>query len=317
MNRKLMAFGTASAALVALVSVSAASADTATDQGGQYHGVTPTRILDTRVSHTTLAAGATLKLKVSGANGIPAGITAADMNVTATGGTLGGHLTVFPDGVARPNASSVNYQKAPLNTANDITGTVATNGYVDVYNGSTGKVDVVVDVQGYFSTAPAPSVSVTTAAPLSADGTVLTHVGGRVGDPGFATPLTAAVTLQPGTYQYTLYADFSRRAGTGADNPAGNNTYGTAFLWADVNGDNAYDWKTNEALGGTVQTGAVPVDPTGSIEQPANGVGVFTLTTATKVLVGGFAYNSDTGQYGTGTGYFSFLGSNASFLRIG
>jgi hypothetical protein len=168
--------------------------------------------------------------------------------------------------------------------------------------------------------------SITTAAPLDgASGTVLTHVGGRIGDPGFATPLTEAVTLQPGIYQYTMYADFSRKPGTGQDNPAGNNTYGSVFLWADKDGNNAYDWKTGgEALGGTIQTGAVPVDPTGSIEQPGNGVGIITITAPTKVQVGGFGYNTNTGQYGTtvagqaapGAGDFSFLGANATFEKL-
>lgn len=314
---KLMAFSVASAGLVALVGVTAASADTSTDQGGQFHGVNPTRILDTRVTHNTIGSGKTLKLKVAGVGGIPTGITAVAVNLTATKGSTGGHLVVYPDGSAMQDVSALNYQKT-LTLDNGLTEPVGSDGYVNIYN-SAGTVDVTVDVQGYYLTAQSATVSLTNAAALNAGSTVLSHVGGRVGDPGFATPLTATVTLQPGTYEYTLYADFSRKAGTGSDNPAGNNTYGTAFLWTDVNGDNAYDWKSGEALGGTVQTGAVPVDPTGSIEQPANGVGVFTLTVPTKILVGGFAYNTNTGQYGTvgsdGAGDFSFLGANASFVK--
>lgn len=172
----------------------------------------------------------------------------------------------------------------------------------DGTNGTDGK-DALVSVQNLSPLDPA-------------NGTVLTHVGGRISDPGFATPLSDSVTLQPGTYNYTFYADFHRAAGSGADNPAGNNTYGTAFLWADKDGNNAYNWQSGEGLGQTVQTGAVPVTPTGSIEQSATGAGTFTLTAATKVQVGGFAYNSNTGQYGTGASDFSFQGVTATFEQV-
>lgn len=161
-------------------------------------------------------------------------------------------------------------------------------------------------------------VSLTTVNPLSADGTVLTHIGGTISSG--ITPVTQAVTLQPGTYQVTAYADFSRKAGTGQDNPAGNGTYGTLVVWGDKNNDGVYDWQNGEQIAGTAQTGALPITPTGSIEQSTSINDVFTLTEPTKVLLGGFGYNSNTGSYGTvgqpGAGDFSVLGAHANFVQL-
>jgi hypothetical protein len=317
--RKIMAFGAASAALVAMVGVTAASADTGSGGGGgaNYHALNPSRIADTRKT-VALGAGKVLRVKVAGVGGVPtSGAAAAELDVTATGAEGKGYLAAYPDGSARSGSSTLNFTKG-VSISNTGAVTVGASGYVDIY--TSAATDVVVDVDGYYAAAPVQTVSLTTASALNGGQTVLTHVGGKIGDPGFATPLTSEVTLPAGTYQYTLYADFSREAGTGSDNPAGNSTYGSAFLWADVDGNTSYDWKTGESLGGTVQTGAVPVDPTGSIEQPANGTGIFTLTTATKVQVGGFAYNTNTGSYGTtgqpGAGDFSFLGATASFVKL-
>lgn len=161
-------------------------------------------------------------------------------------------------------------------------------------------------------------ISLTTAAPLSADGTVLTHVGGPIKTG--VTPITQDVTLPAGTYRVTAYADFSRKAGTGVDNPAGNSTYGTVVVWGDKNGDGLYDWADGEQIAGTAQTGAVPVTPTGSIEQSTSINDIFTLTETTTVRLGGFGYNSNTGSYGTtgqpGAGDFSFLGAHATFEKL-
>lgn len=154
--------------------------------------------------------------------------------------------------------------------------------------------------------------------PLSADGTVLTHVGGPIATG--ITPITQDVTLPAGTYEVLAYGDFSRKAGTGADNPAGNGTYGTMVVWGDKNNDGVYDWQNGEQIAGTAQTGALPVTPTGSIEQSTSINDVFTLTQATTVRLGGFGYNSNTGSYGTvgqpGAGDFSVLGAHATFIKL-
>lgn len=316
---KKMSVALGVAATMAAVTVVSANASTGSDTstGSQFHAVSPSRILDTRTTHTPVGGGKFIKVKVAGVGGVPAdGVTAAELNVVVINQGNAGYIAAYPDGEARSKSALIGYTKN-VTMANSTAVKVGADGYVDIYN-SNGNADVMIDVEGYYSDPAIQTTTVATTRTLNDGDTTLTHVGGPIGATDAATKLTEEVTLEPGTYQYTLYADFSRKAGTGSDNPAGNNTYGTAFLWADLNGDGTYDWKSkpSEALGGTLQTGAVPVDPTGSIEQPANGTGVFTLTEETKVLVGGFAYNSNTSSYGTGTDYFHFLGANATFVKL-
>lgn len=126
----------------------------------------------------------------------------------------------------------------------------------------------------------------------------LTHVGGTISDK--VTPTTADVTLSPGTYRVDFNETFSRLLPAAAGTPE---TYGTAVLWLDKNNDGIYNWQNGEGAG-TAQTGAIAKTPTGSIEASANQTRIVTVTATTVLRGGAFGYNSDTGQYGTGTGNF-------------
>ena len=132
----------------------------------------PARICDTRTgnpSHLSgpdaqcngvagggerLKAAGTLWVQVAGNNGIPAGATAAVLNVTAVNPSTSGYLTVYPQGAAQPFTANVNYI-AGQTTGNRVivplstTGT--TPGRVSIY--SKAAADVVVDVSGYYSAA--------------------------------------------------------------------------------------------------------------------------------------------------------------------
>ena len=123
--------------------------------GSRFHAISPTRILDDRVP-TGLPGpwgpGATRALPVAGASGtnVPAGATGLVANVTATSGTAGSFIAVFPDGVALPNSSNVNF--GPGQTIpNLVTVKVGTNGKIDFYN-KAGTVDIIADAVGYYST---------------------------------------------------------------------------------------------------------------------------------------------------------------------
>lgn len=323
LNKKIVA-AVATAAVLGTIGAVSAVADTPNaDNGSNFHPLAPTRVLDTRVTHQTFKPGQeTVKLQITGSNGIPAGATAVEINLTATDDPdpkVGGHLTATPAGGDASKNSSVNYQPAPINTANDLVVKLSDDGAIEITN-SHGTVNAVVDIEGYYTNdqaAPVQTTTVQTAKALAPTdpnlGTPLTHIGGPIGATDAATKLTEEVTLQPGTYQYTFYADFTRTA-----TQTGPNTYGTAFLWADKNGDGTYDWQADdsEALGNTVQTGALPHVPKGdSIEQSANGSGVITVGRAPiTVLVGGFAYNDDRSQ--TGVGNVGVLGANATFTKV-
>ena len=120
--------------------------------------LTPTRILDSRfdVGGTgPVAAGGTISLQVDGVDGIPAsGVAAVVLNVTATSPTSSGFLTVYPDGGTRPSTSSVNFS-AGETVPNLVIAPVGTDGKVDFYNGSSGTVQVLADVSGWFASGTA------------------------------------------------------------------------------------------------------------------------------------------------------------------
>ncbi len=70
------------------------------------------------------------------------------LNVTVTGPTGAGYVTVWPDGVTRPGTSDLNFvggQTIP----NLVVVQVGSNGKVDVYN-SFGSTNVVIDVMGWY-----------------------------------------------------------------------------------------------------------------------------------------------------------------------
>jgi hypothetical protein len=85
------------------------TATTSLGPGAGFTAVSPRRVLDTRNAtggpKAPLGAGATRVLDLSGV--VPAGTSAVVMNVTATDVTTSGTVvTVWPDGVTRPNLES-------------------------------------------------------------------------------------------------------------------------------------------------------------------------------------------------------------------
>ena len=116
---------------------------------GVYHPLQSARLLDTRKS-VPLNPGATYTLQVLGRGGVPAtNVASLVANVTVTQPTQGGFLTVYPDG-SRPNTSSVNFV-AGQTVANLMTAPVGADGMIRIYNGSSGRTHVLVDVSGYFT----------------------------------------------------------------------------------------------------------------------------------------------------------------------
>ncbi|MGY0233286.1 right-handed parallel beta-helix repeat-containing protein [Longispora urticae] len=122
------------------------------DTGGSFVPRGPVRVLDTRevAGRAPIAPGATLTLPVTGQHGIPpTGVTAVTMNVTVTGPTADGFLTVYPNGQAKPNASNLNW--TPGLTVPNLVVVPVVNGKVDFHNTSPGTVHVVADVVGYHT----------------------------------------------------------------------------------------------------------------------------------------------------------------------
>jgi hypothetical protein len=152
------------AALLAGVSVAAVShsspASAETRVPGSFTPLTPARLLDTRGGNGTIRAGAVgpnrgIALQVAGRGGVPASaVGAVVLNVTVTGPSVGGFLTVYPDGTPRPVASNLNFAKGQT-IANLVTVRLGADGRVQLFNSSGGTVQLVADVSGWYQAGPA------------------------------------------------------------------------------------------------------------------------------------------------------------------
>jgi hypothetical protein len=122
----------------------------------------PSRVVDSRTGQGIAGPAAptrSVSFQVAGVGGVPAsGVAAVLLNVTAVGPLAPGHLTLWASGSVRPGTSNVNFRPAE-NIANTVLAPVGPDGRVQLFNGSPGAVDVVVDVNGYVS-GPADSSAV-------------------------------------------------------------------------------------------------------------------------------------------------------------
>ena len=116
--------------------------------GSPYTPVNAQRVLDTRQSQI-LPAGVKRTVPVRGSYGVPASAQGVLVNVTVTGGTQAGYVTVAPAIGAAPATSSVNFA-AKDTVANRALTMLSPDGSLDVYaNTST---HVVLDIVGWFGT---------------------------------------------------------------------------------------------------------------------------------------------------------------------
>jgi len=150
--------------VVNTASVSSATTDlspgnnssTATSRFGTFYTLTPCRLADTRdplspEGPPALQPGQDRTFVLSGRCGLPAGATAIAVNVTVTGGTAPGDLRIFPADVTMPLVSTINFT-AGLTRANNAIVVATADGTVaiKVHNDSTGTVQFILDVTGYF-----------------------------------------------------------------------------------------------------------------------------------------------------------------------
>jgi subtilisin family serine protease len=131
--------------------------------GSLYTPIVPARFLDTRsppagqtfdgvsVGGGSIAPGATTTFTVTGRGPIPAsGVGSVVLNVTVAGSSSDGYLTVYPAGVATPNASNVNFSAGQV-IANMAVVKVGAGGQITIKN-PYGSTPVIVDVVGWFPT---------------------------------------------------------------------------------------------------------------------------------------------------------------------
>jgi hypothetical protein len=161
---------------------------------GAYHPLVPTRIEDTRPGSGLAGSGQApgpgdqLGVQVAGQGGVPSsGVAAIVVNLTVTDPTASGYVGVFPTGVARPLASTIDFL-AGQTKANMAEVALGLGGQISVYN-AAGTTQVVVDVEGWYDTS----------APTSGAGLYNSLPPQRIVDtrPGTGTPYSGQM-LGPG-----------------------------------------------------------------------------------------------------------------------
>lgn len=178
MNSKRQAFA---ASLIALIAAPGISAQAQTVVDGvlaaiptppiAFVAVPPCRLADTRPNGgfsgvfgpPSLVPATSRVFPVAGHCGIPSTAQAASLNMTVTLTTGAGFLAIWPDGSPQPTplVSTLNYV-AGQTVANNVLAGLGTIGGINVY--SLVKVDLVIDVNGYFLDAiPARPIRVTPA----------------------------------------------------------------------------------------------------------------------------------------------------------
>ena len=181
----------ASPAASATTHVSVLNTLSVDDPRGLYHPVDPVRILDTRVGNGAsgaIAAGKEVVLKVTGRGTVPsAGVGAVVLNLTVTGASQPGVVTVFPSGSAAPLASNLNYA-AGQTIANLVLAKPGPDGSIVLRNGSNGTIHLIADVAGYELTATATT-----------PGALLALTPSRILDTRDGTGATAGIVAASGT----------------------------------------------------------------------------------------------------------------------
>jgi hypothetical protein len=124
-----------------------------TTAGSDYVPLGPTRLLDTRTGLGgilgAVRSGQTVRLQIAGTAGVPSGITAVALNITAADTVGSGVVTAYPDGAARPQTSNLNYVQGQV-VPNFVIVPVGTDGTVDLYDFGGGTADLIADLNGYF-----------------------------------------------------------------------------------------------------------------------------------------------------------------------
>ena len=120
--------------------------------GGRVVALTPARVLDTREGWAggPLVGGVDRFVSLAGIGGLPAGtFSGVIANITVTGGTDFGYLTVWPASQPRPLASNLNF--GPGQTVpNLVVSAVSPDGTLGLF-APFGQTHVIIDLVGYIT----------------------------------------------------------------------------------------------------------------------------------------------------------------------
>jgi hypothetical protein len=123
----------------------------------------PCRVVDTREPGQggILTSDVARLVTVQGVCGVPAGASAAVLNITAVQPTNQGRLTAYPAGISVPLVSSLNFPAGTFTLANGaIVPLAATTPDLSImpFVVGSGQVHMVIDVTGYFITPSATTL---------------------------------------------------------------------------------------------------------------------------------------------------------------
>lgn len=128
---------------------------------GNFQAIAATRVYDSRgPSRPLVGAGDGVLIDIPGGSGgvVPPDATAVVLNLTSDRSPGNGHLVVWPAGETKPATSALNYRRGQA-VSSSVVARVGTDGNIRVAVGdptvcvNCSPTHIVVDVQGYFSTA--------------------------------------------------------------------------------------------------------------------------------------------------------------------
>jgi alpha-tubulin suppressor-like RCC1 family protein len=125
----------------------------------EFPSSSPFRIMDTRPGGTTVdgsyagigirPAGSITEMVIGGRAGTASNTQAVALNVTVTGATAAGYVTVFPCGSPQPNASNLNF-RAGQTIANLVFAKVGINQKICIY--TSAPTQLIVDLSTAYTT---------------------------------------------------------------------------------------------------------------------------------------------------------------------
>jgi hypothetical protein len=149
---------------ISLYNASAGPLDLTADVIGYYSAsgplfqpLGPVRILDTRTGlggagQTILSHAAAVTPPIASLpENIPGTVTSVVLDVTVTGVQRSGALTVLPDGASLPAVQSLQFSAGQTVSGLVIVVPVV-DGAIDFYNATPGSIQVVADLEGYYTT---------------------------------------------------------------------------------------------------------------------------------------------------------------------
>jgi hypothetical protein len=193
----------------------------ATAGGSTYTSVDEQRIASTRdgtggIPATPIPAGGSITFSATGVDSVPtSGVSAVVQTVAALNPTGSGYLSVYPAGGTDPYQPGVNFNSGDPQD-NDLTAplvsAVSPTGRVEITNHSSGTVDVVVALRGYYTAPTAPNTPDSVFVNPQSQTSATVSWEPPYGDGGApitsytvaASPDNQSVTVDPGTLTATL-----------------------------------------------------------------------------------------------------------------